>query len=40
MLMEIYDRERQLIGKENDVHALWRVITAADALRKQLGMMA
>ena len=40
VFMEIYDRERRrLIGKEYDVHALWRVITAADALRKRLGMV-
>lgn len=39
-LMTAYDEARQqLLGKESDSAVLWRTIIAADAMRKQLGMM-
>lgn len=40
VLMDAYDKARaDLLAKETNLHALWRVISAADAMREQLGMM-
>lgn len=38
-LMFAYDKARMLLGEEGNLKALWRCIVAADAMRKQLGMM-